>query len=122
MNEHAATPEQIRADAERQLAALTNPPPVEADPEFAVPARSALVAARIRATRKNRRWSLQRLSDALEFTGSALTPQQLSKAETGQRGVSIDELVDLAGVLDVTPEFLMRRGAICPTCAQEVIE
>jgi transcriptional regulator with XRE-family HTH domain len=79
--------------------------------------RAQLVAARIRTARTGRGWTLRDLSERLDHS---LSVGQLSKIETSQRGLSIDELAAIANELSITPEYLMRAGDLCPTCHQEI--
>jgi transcriptional regulator with XRE-family HTH domain len=81
--------------------------------------RAQLVAARIRAMRVARAWSLRHLSEQMP-PDRRLAVGQLSKIELGDRQISIDELATLAETLNTTPEHLMRPGEMCPTCKQEM--
>lgn len=67
------------------------------------------VAANIRAERARARLSQQDVADAMQARGFAYWRQQTTGAtERGERRVTADELIALAGVLGVAPEALWR--------------
>jgi transcriptional regulator with XRE-family HTH domain len=81
--------------------------------------RAQLVAARIRTRRVMRNWTLRNLAECVD-PETELSIAKLSKIENGTRKISLDELAAIADALDTTPEHLMRPGAMCPTCRQEL--
>lgn len=70
------------------------------------------VAANVRQLRAKRRWSLAQLSERLHASGYPMSLKMLSKLETGERGISVDDAHALALVLDVTPEMLMMPSSM----------
>jgi transcriptional regulator with XRE-family HTH domain len=89
---------------------------------------SRLLAVRIRRTRITNGWTLADLAAKIEDGPGEyddrphLSASQLSKVENAQRPISVPELNALAGALGVVPEYLVRRGELCPTCNQETTE
>jgi transcriptional regulator with XRE-family HTH domain len=69
-----------------------------------------LVRAEIRRRREQRKLSLQTLSDYLEVLGRPILPSGLSKIESGDRRVDVDDLVVLADALGTVPSALLRGG------------
>ncbi len=65
------------------------------------------VAANVRALRKGLGLDLAQLSVRLSEVGQPISLKALSKLETGQRRVDVDDLVALALALDVTPNRLL---------------
>lgn len=61
-----------------------------------------LVRKRIRALRLAQGWSLEELA-----TRAKLSPSSLSRIETGQRRLALDQLVDLARALDTSLDQLV---------------
>lgn len=68
---------------------------------------AATVAANVLRLRHARGLSTYALSDRLSKAGKSIAPSALSKVERGQRQVSVDELMTLAAVLDVSPSALL---------------
>jgi transcriptional regulator with XRE-family HTH domain len=62
----------------------------------------SLVRKRIRALRVAQGWSLEELA-----TRARLSPSSLSRIETGQRRLALDQLVDLARALDTSLDQLV---------------
>lgn len=62
----------------------------------------SLVRTRIRALRVAQGWSLEELA-----TRARLSPSSLSRIETGQRRLALDQLVDLARALDTSLDQLV---------------
>jgi transcriptional regulator with XRE-family HTH domain len=69
-----------------------------------------LVAAEIRRRREQRGLSLQTLSGYLEVLGRPILPSGLSKIESGDRRVDVDDLVAIADALGTVPSALLRGG------------
>lgn len=65
------------------------------------------VAANVRALRKAAGLDLSQLSELLTGLGQPISLSGLSKLETGQRRVDVDDLVALALALDVSPNRLL---------------
>jgi transcriptional regulator with XRE-family HTH domain len=61
-----------------------------------------LVSVRLRSLRKARGWSLDELASRTN-----ISPSTLSRLETGQRRMAIDQLVTLARALDTTVDELL---------------
>lgn len=67
-----------------------------------------VIADRVKALRKGRGWSAERLAEAMAAVGIPWTRVVVTKLETGRRpGVSVEELFALAFVLDVAPVHLL---------------
>jgi transcriptional regulator with XRE-family HTH domain len=84
---------------------------------------SRLLAYRIRRLRGERGWTLSTLAEAIANNldqGWAPTVSQLSSIETGKRPVSVPELYAIAEALSTTPDQLLRHGALCEACGQEM--
>jgi transcriptional regulator with XRE-family HTH domain len=62
----------------------------------------SLIRSRIRALRLARGWSLDTLAER-----SFLSPSNLSRIETGQRRIALDQLVPIARALDTTLDQLI---------------
>lgn len=62
----------------------------------------ALIRRRIRALRLARGWSLDALAER-----SFLSPSNLSRIETGQRRIALDQLIPIARALDTTLDQLV---------------
>lgn len=112
VNDHSATPEQIRADAARQLSDLNTPP--VSDPT-AEPS-TKLIASRLRALRSARGWSLARAGAEIAI----LNGQTLGRLERADRALTVPELFAIANAYDVPVPQLVKIGEICPTCEQEL--
>jgi len=69
------------------------------------------VAANVKALRTERRMTLDELGAALARVGRPMQRSGLSKIETGDRRVDVDDLVALALALDVTPNRLLLPAA-----------
>lgn len=65
------------------------------------------VAHNVRRVRTARGYSVYALSAALRSNGWPIDPSAVAKVERGERGVSVDDLVALAVVLDVNPSALL---------------
>lgn len=70
------------------------------------------LAANIKALRLSRRLTLDDLSGRLNELGRAIPKSGLSKIESGERRVDVDDLVALAIALQVTPNRLLLTGDI----------
>ena len=70
------------------------------------------VAANVRRMRAKHGWSLAQLSEQLSDSGYPMSLKMLSKLETGERGISVDDAHALALVLDATPETLMMPSSL----------
>lgn len=76
---------------------------------------SDLVASRIRDARKRRGWSADQLAEQCARAGLPVTRSVLANIESGRksadgtrrRDVTVDELLGLAAVLDVSPTYLL---------------
>lgn len=108
----------IRAEAVRQLTEIHNPKPKATTMPKITDPTSLLLARRIRALRADRGWTLAELAVNVEI----MNVQTLSRIERGERAVTIPELVELAGAFGIVPEYLMRKGALCEACGQELPE
>lgn len=86
-----------------------------------------IVAANVRTLRRNQELTAEELSALVTEHGGDLARSMISSIETGQRGVSVDELVYLAQALRVDPVALLApqrrtcggtppRGFTCRTC------
>lgn len=67
---------------------------------------SEVLAQQVRHWRKERNLSAQALANRLAEIGSGLDRRAISKIENGDRGVSLDEWLQLAHVLAVPPPLL----------------
>jgi transcriptional regulator with XRE-family HTH domain len=65
----------------------------------------ALIRSRIRALRLARGWSLDTLAER-----SFLSPSNLSRIETGQRRIALDQLIPIARALDTTLDQLIESS------------
>lgn len=74
------------------------------------PKPSQVLVERLRELRRQQGMSAADLSDRIADLGEHLSRATISKIETGQRGVSLDEALLLAYALSVAPTHL-----ICPT-------
>lgn len=88
-------------------------------PEITDPT-SRLLAARIRARRRELELSLTDVSTRMVADGRSFAPALLGRIENGTRAVSVPELNAIADALDVVPEYLMRAGELCASCGQEI--
>lgn len=61
------------------------------------------VGQRIRSLRKKRKMTQQELSDKLNYS----TERQLQRIERGETGCSVDKLMEIAQVLDVSTDYLL---------------
>lgn len=69
---------------------------------------AARVANRMRSLRGARQWSAERLAEEMSAMGVDWNRGIVSKLETGRReNVTVDELVALGSLLDVSPMELM---------------
>jgi transcriptional regulator with XRE-family HTH domain len=66
------------------------------------------VIANIRRIRGLQKMSLQELSDRLTQVGRPILPSGLSKIESGERRVDVDDLVAIAAALGVMPDRLLQ--------------
>lgn len=77
------------------------------------PVRRGEVAKRVsdavRAYREARRWSLGDLSKELSATGHPLYPSALSKIESGDRRVDVEDLVAFSKVFGVQPDDILNN-------------
>lgn len=80
---------------------------------------SRLLAARIRALRTDREWTLTQLAGQLPIAGPKLTGPLLGRIENGTRAASVPEVGAIADAFGIVPDYLMRAGSICETCGQE---
>jgi transcriptional regulator with XRE-family HTH domain len=62
---------------------------------------------RIRQLRKRHDWTQQDLADALNRIGAQTDRAAVAKVELGKRGLSLDEMLRYALVLDVAPVHLI---------------
>jgi transcriptional regulator with XRE-family HTH domain len=62
----------------------------------------------VRRLREEGQLSLQDLSDRLEFLGRPILPSGISKIESGDRRVDVDDLVALAHALGTAPNELLK--------------
>jgi transcriptional regulator with XRE-family HTH domain len=67
--------------------------------------------ANVGRLRQERRMSLRGLSAAFTEAGRPILPIGLSRVETGQRRVDVDDLTVLARIFDVTPADLLAPPA-----------
>lgn len=81
---------------------------------------NAIVRENVRALRKARGWSAQRLAEALAVYGDRCglsSRAVLANWEVGRReGVTVDDLACLAIVLDVDPPWSLTEVPRCATC------
>lgn len=119
-NEHAATPEAIRAEAERELAALHAAGDLPSAPR---PIRDGiddqatlLVASRLRTLRRARAWSLAVACTHFASIGVAA----LSRIERGERQITIADLAELSAGYECQIADLVAPGDICEACGQEI--
>lgn len=68
------------------------------------------VAANVRELRTERRMTLDELAGRLKELGRPILKSGLSKLETGERRVDVDDLMALAMALEVTPNRLLLGG------------
>lgn len=61
------------------------------------------VGQRIRSLRRKKRMTQQELADKLNYS----TERQLQRIERGETGCSIDKLMEIAQVLDVSTDYLL---------------
>lgn len=66
-----------------------------------------VVKQRVREVRERRGWTQRQLVDRLKELGVKLDPASLARIETGKRAVKVQELVELAAALEVSPLQLM---------------
>jgi transcriptional regulator with XRE-family HTH domain len=62
---------------------------------------------RIRELRKRHGWTQQKLADELNRIGAQTDRAAVAKVELGKRGLSLDEALQYAYVLDVAPVHLL---------------
>lgn len=67
---------------------------------------SEVLAAQVKAWRDQRKLSAQGLADRIQALGGSLSRVAISKIENGDRGVSLDEWLQLAHALAVPPPLL----------------
>jgi len=73
---------------------------------------SGAVAANVRRLRSEQGWSLADLSEALEAVGHPMSIKVLSKMETGERGIGVDDLAAFMTVFHTPPRLLMLDPAL----------
>ncbi|WP_448070757.1 helix-turn-helix domain-containing protein [Georgenia yuyongxinii] len=75
------------------------------------------VAANLRRARQSSGVDLRELSARVAAAGRKISPSALSKIETGDRRVDVDDLATLAYALETTPAALLipREGGTAPT-------
>lgn len=67
-----------------------------------------VIASRVRALRKGRGWSAERLAKEMSKVGVPWERMVVTKLETGRRkSITVEELLALAYVLDVAPVYLL---------------
>lgn len=71
------------------------------------PTFEQVTARRVRYLRERLGWSQQDLADKLANFGMPIDRAQLARLEGGKRGISLDETMRLAFVLDVAPVHLI---------------
>lgn len=80
---------------------------------------SRLIAARIRAKRREIEWTLTDVSARLPEDGPQLAPALIGRIENCTRAASVPEVNAIALALCVAPSWLMSPGTVCETCGQE---
>jgi transcriptional regulator with XRE-family HTH domain len=71
----------------------------------------------VRALRRQRRWSAERLAEEVQKTGCYMTRGIVTNMESGRRAsLMVAELYAFAHVLGVSAGFLCEEQ-ICPTCS-----
>lgn len=75
---------------------------------------SVRVAANVRSLRNERGWSLRELSEHVSAVGGSITLASMSRLELCERSVDVDELMELALALGVTPLRLMLTSTADP--------
>ncbi|WP_320069868.1 helix-turn-helix transcriptional regulator [Micromonospora sp. RTGN7] len=85
---------------------------------------SAVIAAQVVAERRRQSLTRDELAAAVQAAGGpgTFTSSALRNIEIGRRGVTVDELVQLAGALDVSPrdllgEYVARFGPDAPAAS-----
>ncbi len=68
---------------------------------------SEVVGGRVRAFRKRRGWSQERLAERLREVGVSLGQSNVARLENGKRAVTVDDLYGLALALDCPPLALL---------------
>lgn len=61
------------------------------------------VGMRIRLSRKNKKMTQSKLSEYLDYTNE----RQLQRIENGETACSVDKLMEIAQILDVSTDFLL---------------
>jgi hypothetical protein len=115
----------IRAEAARQLTEIRtrNEPRKAPDMPNITDPTSRLLAHRIRKIRTASGWTLSDFAiNISNVSAESWSPSnsQLSAVETCKRALSIPELNAIAEVFNTTPGDLMRKGALCELCGQEL--
>jgi transcriptional regulator with XRE-family HTH domain len=77
---------------------------------------SRYVAARIRRARTLRGWSAQYLAGVISEQGYPMHRASIAALETGDRLVTVDDLVAFAAAFDVNPSRLLGEQSLCGTC------
>jgi transcriptional regulator with XRE-family HTH domain len=78
------------------------------------------VKAQVRRLREQRKLSLQALSDRMVEVGRPILPSGLSKIESGDRRVDVDDLVALAEAMWATPDDLLTAPDAPPKAVDQV--
>lgn len=101
----------MRRNSRRKLMAM--PPPRTQPGESAADETAAAVlkpekvfARQLRTTRERRGWTQAQLAERLSEMGVKLAQSALSKIESGERGVGLDECLSIAAALGVSPGSL----------------
>jgi transcriptional regulator with XRE-family HTH domain len=68
-----------------------------------MPLPSEVFRSRLREVRRLKGWTQQELADALARAGLDLSAFAITRIETGNRGVSLDQAIAMAAVLGVSP-------------------
>lgn len=75
-----------------------------------------LVAARVRALRKQQGLSVEKVSQLCREAGHSLSRSSLAYRESAHTAFTVEDLGHLAQVLDVKPGFLIDPEGLCLTC------
>lgn len=74
------------------------------------------VRRNIRRLRERRQWGYRDVEERLARTGRPISALDLSAIDTGERHVTVDDLVALASVFNVGVQELLEPPADCDTC------